>query len=119
MPLPNSLFRQYAQEYASAEIPHSPEKSEVNLSERIPKDILWLFRHAWQSTRGPFSNIARSAMKATLEKSGNGYTRLVMTLFDQCFACQVAERRYTSILDVHDVIPIEEYSLPLVKKRTN
>jgi hypothetical protein len=120
MSIPNSLFEQYAQEYAAAEISHSPKssRSDVNLAGRIPEDILWLFRHAWQSTRGRFSGIARSAMKATLEKSGDGYTRFVMTLFDQCFVCQVEEQQYANILDVVDVIPLEEYLLPSPDRRT-
>jgi hypothetical protein len=106
MPIPSSSFEQYAQAYANAEIlpePNSPQSDDL---EKIPDDLLWLFRHGWQSTRGPFSGIARSAMKTTLERSGEGYTRLAIAIFDQCFACQHAEQHYNTILDIRDVAPI-------------
>lgn len=116
IPLTNRLFEQYARDYADSEILLSPsgERSQTttNISKRIPADVLWLFRKSWQSTRGPFSNIARSAMTTTLERAAGGYTNLALALFDQCFAStQNSEQRYESILDVRDVISLNKYQI--------
>lgn len=115
IPLTNDLFEQYARDYADSEILRLPrgEHSQPTtpISERIPADVLWLFRNSQQSTRGPFSDIARSAMKTTLERATEGYTNFVMVLFDQCFASSNSEQFYKSILEVQDVIPLEEYQI--------
>ncbi len=116
IPLTNRLFEQYAGDYADSEIIRSPSREHsqttTNISERIPADVLWLFRNSWQSTRGPFSNIAQSAMVTTLKRAAGGYTKLALGLFDQCFAStHHSEQRYENIHDVHEIISLDEYQI--------
>jgi hypothetical protein len=113
IPLSNRLFQQYAADYAGSEIMRSPsgENPQPSISKRIPADVLWLFRHSWQSTRGPFSNIAQSAMRKTVEQSANGYTNLTKTLVDQCFTSGKTEIRYKNVLDLQQIFSLDQYRI--------
>lgn len=114
-PLSNRLFEQYATDYADSEILRSPRGESSHptppISERIPADVLWLFRNSWQSTRGPFSGIARSAMRTTLERAASGYTDLTKALIDQCFASAKTEIRYKSVLDLKNIFTLDQYRI--------
>ncbi|GBL17037.1 hypothetical protein MTo_04364 [Microcystis aeruginosa NIES-1211] len=113
IPLGNRLFQQYAADYAGSEIMRSPsgENPQPSISKRIPADVLWLFRHSWQSTRGPFSNIAQSAMRKTVEQGANGYTNLTKILVDQCFISSKTEIRYKNVLDLQQILTLDQYRI--------
>jgi hypothetical protein len=110
MPLNNHEFIHFALgEYASSEINNEPAAKPIE--ERVPPDLLWLFRRAWQSTRGPFSEEAAGAMDRAMGKGAERYTKLVIALIDRCFASDGADIQYSSILDVGDLIPLGQYKI--------
>lgn len=104
-----SEFRHFAHYYADSEILGKPVVEPVE--ERIPPDILWLFRHSWQSTRAPFVSEASNSMEIALEKGAEGYTKLVNSLIDRCFDSGKANIQYDFILDVTDLISLEQYKI--------
>ncbi|TFH84737.1 hypothetical protein EQG41_20820 [Billgrantia azerbaijanica] len=108
-PLTGSEFERLAQEYADAEILRQPLAQPVE--ERIPPDLLWLFRHSWQSTRGPFAGMARGAMRAAVERGAEGYTQLVVALIDHCLASEGGRHQYTSVRDVANLFSVEQYRI--------
>jgi hypothetical protein len=83
----------------------------AHVSERIPPDILWLFRHALQSTRAPFSTFVIDALNAAVRRATPGYTDLVKRLVDRFFASEVMEQRYETILALADVLPPQHYRI--------
>lgn len=100
-----SEFRNFAHYYADSEILGKPVAQTVE--ERIPPDILWLFRHSWQSTHTPFEG----DMDEVLEKNAESYTKLVIGLVDRCFDSDGANIQYNSIPDVADLISLEQYKI--------
>ena len=109
MQLQQSEFIHFAQDYANSEILRKPAAKPIG--ERIPPDLLWLFRHSWQSTRGPFGQAAGSAMDTAIEKVAERYTKLVIALIDRCLASDEVDVHYNSILDVSDLISLEQYKI--------
>lgn len=110
MPLMQNEFTYFAEvEYANSEILREPAAKPIEA--RVPPDLLWLFRHAWQSTRGPFSAGARSSMSIAMKKGAERYTELVIALVDRCFVSEGADIQYSSILDVADLISLEQYKI--------
>lgn len=111
MPLKQREFTHFAEvEYAGSEIPRKPAAEPIEA--RVPPDLLWLFRRAWQSTRGPFSNGAMGSMNRAMQTGAEGYTQLVTALIDRCFASENgADIHYSSILDVADLISVEQYKI--------
>jgi hypothetical protein len=110
-PLTRSEFERLAQDYANSEILRLPVSAQPPLEARIPPDVLWLFRHSWQSTRGPFSGSASGAMSAALKRGAPSYTALARALIDRCFAPGSSVQQYGSVLDVQDAIPLEQYRI--------
>lgn len=112
--LPRSLFEQLAQEYAKNEILRMPtERSPALSAERIPSDVLWLFRHSPQSTRGPFSSAAEGTMRQIAERAAGFYSELAVALVNRCLDEPRARYDYRSISDVGDVISLDEVRLRL------
>jgi len=109
MPLRGSEYSHFAHEYESSEIP--PQPAAKSIEERVPPDLLWLFRRAWQSTRGPFEGYVNASMRKATEKGAEGYTKLVIALIDRCFASDGADIHYNSILDTADLISLEQYKI--------
>jgi hypothetical protein len=72
---------------------------------------MWLFRRASQNTRGPFTNFAYSALNRAMETGSDGYTKIVIALIDRCFVSDEADIKYTNILDLADLIPLESYKI--------
>jgi len=102
MPLKRSEYAHFLTEYANSEIRGEPAAKPIE--ERIPPDMLWLFRHSWQSTRGGgFGPSLREAKK----KGADGYTKLVNALIDRCFDSDGAALHYSTILDAADLVPLE------------
>lgn len=120
--LNESEFRDLANDYANSEIPipHGPVAKPIE--ERIPPDLLWLFRHSWQTDRFPFAQAAGSAMSAAMEKGAASYTQLVIALINRCFASDGADIHYSNILDAAGLISLEQYKitdseLPVVRRK--
>lgn len=113
VPIDNHIFRQFVQDYTDsvllASSPEARSAAQASISKRLPLEILWLFRHAWQSTRGPFSTIVDSALRSTVERAASGYTDLTKTLVDQFFASETTEIRYESVLDLKDLFTLDQY----------
>jgi hypothetical protein len=110
MPLTQREFLHFAEgEYANTEVLRKPTVKPIEA--RVPPDLLWLFRHSWQSTFATFSGGAAGAMDRAMEKSAERYTQLVIALIDHCFASDGADIHYNSILDVADLISLEQYKI--------
>ena len=93
------------------------DRISVELGDRIPADLLWLFRHSWQSTRGgPFTGEALSAMDKARKKSVEPYTKLVIALIDRCLTSEGATLHYSNILDVAGLIPLDQYKIDSLTK---
>jgi hypothetical protein len=111
-PIDESVFGQYVQDYTDSVL-GVPQKdrsvAQANISKRVPVEILWLFRHAWQSTRGPFSGSVYSAHKATIKLAAIGYTDLSKTIIDKFLVSEKPEVRYKSVLDLKDVFSLDSY----------
>ncbi|MCA2708871.1 MAG: hypothetical protein IM473_17670 [Microcystis sp. M015S2] len=111
VPLSNRLFQQYAADYADSEILRLPS-GKSNITERIPFDVLWLFRNSPQTTFIPFSDAARSSMNTILKRATENYINLTQKLFDQCFAStQKVDQRYETVLDLRNTISLEQYQI--------
>ncbi len=117
IPLTNDEFNRYADlEYAPSEIRRQPALKPIE--ERVPPDLLWLFRRAWQDSPGLFFGPAGASMRKAMETGAEGYTQIVIALIDQCFAYEGAYIHYNSILDVADLVSIDQYKIitPIIVK---
>jgi hypothetical protein len=112
-PVTGRNFAQLAQVYADAVILAPPDGSGTQASalERIPPDVLWLFRQSWQSTRGPFAGFAMSALSTAIELGSVGYTDLILALADQFMASPRDEEHYGSVSDLKAVINLQKYRI--------
>ena len=109
MPVPYKEFIRYAFEYASSEIYHRP--ADKPIEERVPADLLWLFRRAGQDPNEDFSGLAGSSTTKAMVTGVEGYTKIVITLIDHCFAAGWADINYSSILDLENLISLEQYKI--------
>jgi len=110
MPLMHHEFRYFLGAYEDWNF--FPRKPAAKPPEKlVPPDILWLFRHSWQSTKVPFGAEVSRAKDKTIEKSAESYTKLVIALIDRCFAFENADLHYSNILEVPDLIPLEQYKI--------
>jgi hypothetical protein len=113
VPIDDRIFEQFVQDYTDsvllASSPEARSAAQASISKRLPPEILWLFRHAWQSTRGPFSTIVDSALRSIVERAASGYTDLTKTLVDQFFTSAKTEIRYESVLDLKDLFTLDQY----------
>ncbi|MBL5862142.1 hypothetical protein JBO49_16110 [Serratia fonticola] len=109
MPLKSREFNQFALDYADTEILRQPAVKPVE--ERIPPELLWLFRRAWQSTLASFGSGAQNSMEKAMEKGAESYTKLVIALVDRCFDSDGADIQYNNILDVAGLISLEQYKI--------
>jgi hypothetical protein len=114
MPLSNSEFGSFLGEYTRTELfvvfPESMKPAPIE--ERVPPDLLWLLRRAWQSTYSPFIGNVIGAMGRAESKGAEGYTKLVLSLIDRCFTpADKAYFHYNSILDAADPVLLEQYKI--------
>jgi len=68
------------------------------IEERVPPDLLWMFRHSDR----PYGEAKGKRLE---------YTKLVLALIDRCFASGAADFHYNSILDVTDLISLDQYKV--------
>jgi hypothetical protein len=113
VPIDQPIFRQFLQDYTDSVLraPSSEAQSaaQASISKRLPPEILWLFRHAWQSTLAPFSVAVARALGLAVERGAIGYTDLTKALVDQFFASETTEIRYESVLDLKNVFTLDHY----------
>ena len=115
VPIEGRVFGQFVQDYTDsvllASSPEARSSAQADISQRIPPDVLWLFRQAWQSTLAPFSMEVESALGSTIKRVSAGYTSLAKTLVDRCFASAKAEQRYESVHELKDVFMLDQYRI--------
>jgi len=109
------IFTQFVQNYTDSVLlaasPEAQSAAQSSMSERLPADILWLFRHARQSTRGPFSGEIDNALRSIIQRAAIGYSNLTKVLVDQFFASSTTEIRYESVLDLENVFTVDQYRI--------
>jgi len=113
MPLTLTEFSYYVSEYQRSELFPDPRAKPVvmPIEERVPEDLLWLFRRAWQSTRGPFGGAVLDSMQKAMKTGRAGYTQIVTALIDHCFSSEETDIQYGSILDMADLVQLEQYKI--------
>jgi hypothetical protein len=114
MAMPQSAHESFLGEYMRTELGPFMQPARKPIEERVPPDILWLFRRSWQSTLSPFIGNVHVAMDETIEKGAEGYTQLVLALIDRCFVPSASGRvdiHYSSIVDVADPVLLEQYKI--------
>jgi hypothetical protein len=109
------LFEEYVQDYVDtillASSPEERALAQESIAKRIPADILWLFRHAWQSTFAPFSMEVHHALGLTLKRASPSHIALVEMLANRGIAqCRTGER-YRTILDLRDIVDLSDYRI--------
>lgn len=85
----------------------------AEIADRIPPDLLWLFRQSWQSTRGPFGGMVNAAMKEVLQRISGPYIELTKSLVDRGFALanNNGEQRYQSVGELSEAYSVEQYRI--------
>ena len=109
IPLTNGEFGEALWVYKDPE--HLGKQEAKPREERIPPDILWLFRHSWQVEYGQFLKSVLAAMSNATAKGADSYTKLAIALIDRCFDADGATLQYHSILDAADLIQLERYKI--------
>jgi hypothetical protein len=112
IPFNPDTYSQFLDDYKNAVL-LAPSKevqdaAQVNISKRLPADILWLFRHAGQ-IEGVLSN--RQAIWDTLDRGSAQYIELTLALLKHRLASVQIEQRYNSVLDLKDVFNIDKYRI--------
>jgi hypothetical protein len=83
----------------------------------VPPELLWLF-HRSRLAKYPMQEVSK-VMKEVVEKGADGYTKLVTTLIDRCFASgeeRTKEGYYRSIIDVADPVLLEQYKIDMPRR---
>jgi hypothetical protein len=115
MPLNPSEFGHFMSEYEDAmelsRIRLPRVKSKKPIEPRVPPDILWLLHRSGYGYE-PFMGHVSYAMRKATEKGAEGYTKVVLTLIDRCFASNKGGYfHYSSILDVADPVLLKQYKI--------
>lgn len=110
-----SVFDEFVRDYTDtillAPTPEAKSVAQNSISERLPPEILWLFRQAWQSTRGPFFGQVDAALHTTVEQAAAGYLEITKGLIERCSTSQKMNERYESILELAEILPLERYKI--------
>jgi hypothetical protein len=115
LPIDDQLFGKFVRDYTESVLlaasPGTRSSAQVSISERLPKDILWLFRHAWQSTRGPFGGFVLSALDNATKQMTDKYVYLTEILLNHHFSSERTNLHYDSILSLKDLLPLDKYRI--------
>jgi hypothetical protein len=114
MPLNSSEFGYFMSEYEDAisyiRLPQVESKKKP-VEARVSPDILWLLHRSGYGLI-PFMGHVSNAMRKTTEKGAEGYTKVVLTLIDRCFASSnKGGGHYSGILDVADPVLLKQYKI--------
>jgi len=82
------------------------------IEKRIPQDVFWLFRRAWQSTLAPFSVEVHYALDITMQSALEGYIYLSDLLFDISLESKNREINYDDIRELEPKLDMSRYKLP-------
>lgn len=109
------IFGQYVGDYTNSVLlaasPEAKSVAQANISKRLPAEILWLFRKAWQSTFAPFLMEVDNALRSTIQRGESGYTDIAKVLVDRFLESAKIEIGYKSILDLKDIFASDKYRI--------
>jgi hypothetical protein len=115
MPLDESTFMKYGRDHLhttfSARSPDAEAIAQINLSKRLPADILWFFNHALLTGLTWDDDRAIHATEFRLERERVGYNDLMETLINKFFASSKTEIRYENILQLEDTFNFCKYQI--------
>jgi hypothetical protein len=115
LPIDDRVFDRYVQEYTNSVLlaasPEARSAAQASITKRLPAEILWLFRKAWQSTFAPFSMEVDNALTATIQRGESGYTDVTKVLVDRFLESAKIEVGYKSILDLKDIFASDKYRI--------
>jgi hypothetical protein len=110
-----AVLARYSEEYANSVVLAPPQARKAaldRLATGMPPEILWLYRHAVQSTLDDFSVFTMEALDATLFKTGKAYATIAIALFDRCFGSAAGtSERYGNILDLKNITDTDPYRI--------
>lgn len=107
-------YKEWADTYARNVIQGGSGTSDAELlANGLPLDLLWLFRHSPQSTRGPFSDIAIGYGTAALERVPGFYANLAVRVATLCFQKSKLRR---DIGDIREALTIARLSPPSIER---
>lgn len=107
-PLSGEEFARHAETYARLAIGVRPGPTDEDLlAEGLPPDLLWLFRAAPQSTRGPFAGGARSAMARLAEGAAPFYAALAARILERCLNGAKGENVFVNIKEATEALGLE------------
>lgn len=108
-----TLYRQYSRDYVWSEGIVALESSDSGVSERIPGELLWLFR------RGALFDRTVEYPRnwfSVQEQKVKSYSALTQSLFDQCYSSKnYVLQHYETILDIRsqNIAPLDKYQINL------
>jgi len=114
MPLTASEYRRFVREFQRSL--DGSKATTKRIEERIPPDLLWLFRRSRGDTYGG-GNMGQVMINGGAE----GYTKLVIKLIDRCFPSMEGGANLNSVYDVgdHDPLFLGQYmiNMPVLRYR--
>ena len=114
-PIEPRVFESYVEKYATSVLLAASREArataQLRISQEVPADIAWLFRHSWQSTKTPFSMIARHELGLTLKRATALYAALSEKLLDRCLIPEKRQEVYKTVLQLDPIINLGEYRI--------
>jgi hypothetical protein len=84
-------------------------EGKVNISKRLPADIIWLLRNTAIESDPPTP--VRETIDKTIKQRAGTYINLIQALLDRRFSSLQTEQHYKSVLDLKDVLNIDTYQI--------
>jgi hypothetical protein len=115
MPLNETTFIKYGRDHLhttfSARSPAAEAIAQINLSKRLPADILWLFNRGLMTGLAWDDDQAIHATEFRLERERVGYNDLTEALIDKFFVSSKTEIRYENVLQLEDTFNLCKYQI--------
>jgi hypothetical protein len=115
LPIDDHIFGGFLQDYTDSVLlaasPEAKAAAQVSMAKRLPPEINWLFRHAWQSTFAPFSMEVDHALRATVQRGELSYAELTNVLVDQLLSTTKSQYCYSSVVDLPEIFTIDKYKI--------
>jgi hypothetical protein len=113
VPIDSTVFEKFVQDYTNSVLLSTSSESESaaqrDISRRLPIEILWLFRHAPQTTFMPFTSVVDNALNSIVKQTAVGYTDLATVITDQFFASTETYIHYESVVELKNIPVIDKY----------
>ncbi|TYK65783.1 hypothetical protein [Colwellia echini] len=115
VPLTTEAVNKYRSVYVNAVLSSSDYIEDPKILNELPVDLLWLYRHSYQSTRGPFyDNISR-----LFNTASSRYIELNRALVNQCFDVPNGDfKRYNTVLDLKNIVDTKFFDNYKIEKLT-